>query len=126
MLKLALDNADVIDIRLISYKESAVSKQENDEDILIIQGIREDGGKLRPSDWIERISSTLASFGSDGRLHYCKSVQPCIVEGEKCLVVARGLEQSNPDAYQFIIQFAQSNHLRTFEDRREGKRALMI
>lgn len=111
---------------LHSYKEAGVSKQENDEDILVIQGVREDGGKLRPSDWIERISSTLASFGTDHRLQYCKGVQPCVVKGEKCLVVARGLEESNPEAYQFILQFAQSNHLRTFEDRRTGNRAMML
>lgn len=103
-----------------------MSKQENHEDILVIQGVREDGGKLRPSDWIERISSTLASFGSDHRLQYCKGVQPCIVEGEKCLVVARGLEETNPEAYQFILQFAESNQLKTFKDRRSGKRALML
>lgn len=103
-----------------------MSKQEVDEDILVIQGIREDGGKLRPSDWIERISSTLASFGADQRLQYSRSVQPCIMKGEKCLVVARGLEDTNPDAYQFIMQFAKSNSLVTFEDRRQGNRALML
>ena len=103
-----------------------MAEQEKGEDVIVIQGIREDGGKLRPSDWIERISSTLASFGTDGRLQYSRSVQPCIVEGENCLVVARGLEESNPHAYQYILEFAQSNQLRTFEDRRSGKRALML
>ncbi len=94
------------------------------EDRLVIHGVREDGGKLRPSDWIERISSTLASFGPDQRLHYADSVQPCIIEGEKCLVVARGLSNSNPAAYDFIIDFARSNRLRIQFDRRRGERAL--
>jgi len=30
----------------------------------VIHGVTEEGKKLRPSDWIERISSTLASFGA--------------------------------------------------------------
>ena len=107
-------------------KSERPERPESGDEVIVIQGIREDGGKLRPSDWIERISSTLASFGTDGRLQYSKSVQPCIVEGERCLVVARGLADSDPGAYQFILEFAQSNQLRTFEDRRSGKRALMI
>jgi len=89
-----------------------------EEDILVIHSTREDGGRLRPSDWIERISSTLAHFGGDHRLHYARSVQPCVVGGEKCLVVARGLEETNPDAYAFIMNFAHSNKLKIQEDRR--------
>jgi len=95
-----------------------------EEERLVIQGIREDGGKLRPSDWIERISSTLASFGMDQRLKYSDSVQPCVIEGEKCLVVARGLELTDPNAYDFILQFARSNRLCIRPDRRCGDRAL--
>ncbi len=95
-----------------------------EEDILVIHSTREDGGRLRPSDWIERISSTLASFDDDHRLHYARSVQPCIIGGEKCLVVARGLADSNPGAFDFIMNFAHSNKLKIQEDRRYGKRAL--
>lgn len=95
-----------------------------EEEILVIHSTREDGGRLRPSDWIERISSTLASFNGDHRLHYAHSVQPCIVGGEKCLVVARGLEDSNPVAYEYIMNFARSNRLTIKEDRRYGERAL--
>ena len=96
-----------------------------EEEILVIHSARVDGGKLRPSDWIERISSTLASFGSDHRLHYDRSVCPCIVEGEKCLVVARGLAEINPGAYEFIMNFANSNKLTIKADRRVGERALI-
>lgn len=95
------------------------------EEKVVIHGFREDGSKLRPSDWIERISSTLASFGKDHRLHYSTSVKPCVIEGQKCLVVARCLEQSNPTAYQFVMGFAQSNQLKIQVDRREGERALL-
>lgn len=90
----------------------------------VIRGVTEEGSKLRPSDWIERISSTLASFGSDQRLQYSKAVAPCIIDGEKCLVVARNLKTINPVAYEFIMGFAKSNQLCIVEDRREGDRAL--
>lgn len=95
-----------------------------DEGVLIIQGVREDGGKLRPSDWIERISSTLASFGDDQRLRYSDSVQPCVVNGEKCLIVARGLSNTEPAMYRYVVEFAESNRLRVLTDRRSGERAL--
>lgn len=96
----------------------------NNEEKWVIRGVTEEGKKLRPSDWIERISSTLASFGSDQRLHYSNAVAPCIIDGEKCLVVARNLNKLNPNAYDYVMNFAKSNQLCIREDRREGDRAL--
>lgn len=124
-LKFNPETVDVCDQAVFFSKEADVSKNAPDEDVLVIQGMREDGVRLRPSNWMEMISSTLASFGSDHRLHYSQSVQPCMVEGEKCLVVAWGLEQSNPEAYEYIIHFARSNRLKIVTDRRKGYRALM-
>lgn len=94
------------------------------EDKVVIHGIREDGSRLRPGDWIERLSSTMASFSEDRRLRYSSSVIPCVIDGQKCLVVARCLEEADPSAYQFIMTFAQSNQLRVQIDRRQGERAL--
>lgn len=90
----------------------------DDDERLIIEGYREDGSKFRPSDWIERISGMLARYGPDHRLAYAKNVRPCIVEGEKCLVVERQLSREDPAAFEFILGFARSNHLRVQEDRR--------
>lgn len=95
---------------------------ENDK--VVIHGTREDGSKLRPSDWIERISSTLASFSADRRLRYHPSVKPCMIDGQKCLVVARCLAEAEPKTYQFIMAFAESNRLRVQIDRRYDERAL--
>ena len=96
----------------------------NDSQVHVIQGIKEDGAKLRPSDWIERLSSTLATFGKDQRLKYHEYVQPCVINGEKCLVVARGLSQKNPEMYNFVMGFATGNKLQIVADRRTGDRAL--
>lgn len=94
------------------------------EDYLIVSGIQEDGKKLRPTDWVERISSSLATMDANNRLHYSVSVQPCVVDGEKCLAVARCLEEANPAAYAFVMEFARSNKLRVFTDRRTDERQL--
>ena len=94
------------------------------ENYLVISSIQDNGKKFRPADWIERISSTLASLDPSNRLHYSSNVQPCTIEGERCLLVARSLEQSNPRAYEYIMEFARSNKLRIQPDRRLGSRSL--
>lgn len=95
-----------------------------DEQILIIHGVTDDGRKLRPTDWIERICSSLTAFEEQRCLTLLKNIQPCIVDGEKCLVVARNLELRNPRAYEFVMGFASSNNLKIMVDRRHGNRAL--
>jgi hypothetical protein len=83
---------------------------------LVVESVVEDGRRFRPSDWIERISTTLASFGPDHRLHYNHSVRPRIVNGEKCLVVDQSLQETNPAAYEYILEFVRSNRLRMHEE----------
>ena len=84
---------------------------------LIIEGVREDGSRFRPSDWIERISATLATFGPDHRLRYARGVQPKVINGQKCLVVEAMLRQENPAAYEYVLAFAKANQLRMKEVR---------
>ena len=91
----------------------------------IIEGVSEDNKKFRPSDWAERISAMIAHFGPNQKLHYSDLVHPCIIEGKHCLIVARGLSQINPDAYQFILAFAKENRLRIQEDRRSKTRGVL-
>ncbi|HEB92656.1 MAG TPA: DUF3579 domain-containing protein [Gammaproteobacteria bacterium] len=81
----------------------------------IIEGIMEDGRKFRPSDWVERLSTALASFGPDHRLRYADGVQPCFINGQKCLRVEGSLAEENPAAYQYVRDFAHSNKLRVTE-----------
>lgn len=85
---------------------------------LIVESIREDGRPFRPSDWVERISTLLANYGADHRLHYADSIHPCTIDGAKCLCVKKVLKEENPAAYQFILKFAADNQLRIHEDRR--------
>lgn len=90
---------------------------DNDTD-LIVESVSQDGRPFRPSDWVERISTQLASYGTDHRLHYADSVHPCTIEGAKCLCVKKSLRAENPAAYEFILKFAADNQLRVSDDRR--------
>ena len=83
---------------------------------LIIESVKEDGKKFRPSDWIERLSANMGTFGPDHRLHYSKLVQPAIINGEKCLMVDQSLEHDNPEGFKYIMQFARSNDLRFYKE----------
>lgn len=77
----------------------------------LIEGIMEDGRKFRPSDWVDRLSATLASFGRDHRLRY-GAARPCYLKGQKCLLVKKALEQEDPAAFEYVRGFARSNGLR--------------
>lgn len=92
----------------------ATTSASNEGDI-IIEGIREDGGKFRPSDWPERLSTILATFGPDHRLRYARGAQPRIIDGRKCLVVKSSLRAENPALYEFVVHFARTNRLRMHE-----------
>lgn len=82
---------------------------------LIIEGVTEDGHPFRPSDWIERISGSLSSFGNDRRIRYSNYVQPEMCDGKKCLVVDTALRDRNPTQFNFLLDFARGNRLRVRE-----------
>jgi len=84
----------------------------------------ESGENFEPTVWIESVVSILASFLADPRLRYSHGVQPNVVDGEICLVVATWLESTDRAAYDHVMEFAKSNQLRTKLDRRTGDRAM--
>ncbi len=97
---------------------------EQSHDRLIIEGVNEDNKVFRPSDWVERISDHMASFGADHRLRYSRAVHPCMIDGHKCLVVAKDLQEKDPPFYDYIMKFARDNRLRIQEDRRHSQSAV--
>lgn len=82
----------------------------------VIEGVMEDGRKFRPSDWVDRLSATLASFGPDHRLRY-GAVRPCFIKGQKCLMVQKTLETEDPAAFEYVNSFVRSNGLRVSDMR---------
>jgi len=80
--------------------------------MIVIEGVTEDGRTFRPSDWIERISGSLSTFGMDRRIRYSHYVQPQMIEGRKCLVLDPELKGLNPGAFSFLVDFARGNKLK--------------
>lgn len=84
---------------------------------IIIQGLTSDGHVFRPSDWAERLSGVLASFGNNQKLAYHEFVRPLLLEGVRCVAVDKKLEKVNPKAFQFLLDFAHDNNLRVVDCR---------
>jgi len=90
--------------------------QQTKPTIMIIQGITEDGRKFRPSDWAERMSGMLSTFGDDHRIHYSPKLRPISIEGIKCIAIDTSLAESQPGIYQQIMEFARRNQLSIIEE----------
>ena len=86
-------------------------ENQNKNDILIIQGETPDGRKFRPSDWAERMSGMLSTFGDDHRIHYSPKLRPISLDGTKCIVLHKSIEESHPGIYKQIMDFAARNNL---------------
>lgn len=80
-------------------------------DYLIIKGITESGEVFRPNDWAERMSGKLSTLRNH-RLHYSPLLQPVIRDGHKCILLDKRLQQSNPQLYDSIIEFANNHKLK--------------
>ncbi len=83
----------------------------NTDGKIVIEGVTQDGRKFRPSDWAERMSGVLSTFGRDHRIHYSPLVQPTTINGVKCIVVDPTLEKSHPEMFSHILSFARNNNL---------------
>jgi hypothetical protein len=90
----------------------------------VIQGIRLDGKAFRPGDWAERLCRVMAAFGGDHRMQYSPFVHPVTVNGVRCVVVDVRLEEIEPMAYRFLLNFARDNELRVRRGRVEERTKL--
>ena len=90
----------------------------------VIQAITLDGKAFRPSDWAERRCGVMAAFGGDHRMKYSPFVHPMTVNGVRCVVLDRRLEQIEPMAYRFLVNFAKHNELQVREGRIEERTRL--
>jgi Protein of unknown function (DUF3579) len=78
---------------------------------IIIQGLTRSGKPFRPSDWVDRMCSTYATFGPDHKLRYSPYLRPRVLEGVRCLAVDLKLKDINPDGYAQLAFFAKDNNL---------------
>lgn len=82
---------------------------ENQE--IIIQGITLAGKQFRPSDWVDRMCSTYATFGDDKKLRYSPYLKPKLVNNVRSLSVDMKLKDVNPEGFEQLMQFAKENEL---------------
>jgi hypothetical protein len=87
---------------------------------IIIEGITENGRTFRPSDWAERMSGALSTFGRDQRIQYSDMLRPMTLNGVKCVSVDPKLKDVYPELFSYIMQWVHMNHLQVVEVDDEG------
>lgn len=88
----------------------------NEVEEIIIQSLTREGKRFRPSDWVDRICSSYATFGEDRKLRYSPYLKPEMVDGIRCLAVDMQLKIANPDGFAELMQFAEENKLSILND----------
>ncbi len=87
--------------------------QKNNE--IIIEGNTRAGKPFRPSDWVDRMCSTYATFGDDRKLKYSPYLKPRVISGVRCLAVDLKLKDVNPDGFAQLMHFAEENQLNVLD-----------
>jgi hypothetical protein len=87
--------------------------QKNNE--IIIEGNTRAGKPFRPSDWVDRMCSTYATFGDDRKLKYSPYLKPKVVNGVRCLAVDLKLKTVNPEGFAQLMHFAEENQLNVLD-----------
>lgn len=78
---------------------------------IIIEGLTRAGKPFRPSDWVDRMCSSYATFGDDRKLRYSPYLKPRLLNGVRCLAVDMKLKDINPEGYAQLMHFAEENQL---------------
>jgi hypothetical protein len=87
---------------------------------VFIQGVTREGRPFRPSDWAERLAGVMSPFRPGGaqpgsHLSYSPWCIPTTLGDIKCVVVHRDLQQHEPMAWDFVMNFARDNELQVIE-----------
>ncbi len=91
-------------------------KQSTTTGEIIIQSNTRAGKPFRPSDWVDRMCSSYASFGEDRKLKYSPYLKPKVMDGVRCLAVDLKLKTVNPDGYAQLMHFAEENQLNVVDE----------
>jgi hypothetical protein len=84
---------------------------QNTDSTIIIEGQTKEGRKFRPSDWAERMSGALSTFGKDHRIHYSSMLKPLSVNGIKCVAINMSMKEIHPELFNHLMDFAEMNKL---------------
>ena len=73
---------------------------------------RTNGGKVfRPSDWDHRLCGVFSKF-KNGKLEFSSAIRPTVHGNDKAVFVSAELKETNPDAWNFILNFAKDNDMK--------------
>jgi hypothetical protein len=86
-------------------------KMTNNPVEITIEGLTRAGKPFRPSDWVDRMCSTFATFGENRKLRYSPYLRPEVVNGVRSLAVDMKLKDTNPEGFEQLMQFADENQL---------------
>jgi len=93
---------------------------------IVIISVARDGQTFRPSDWGEGLCGCMSLFGEDQRINYSPYLKPIISAGIKCVVIDRRLEETDPEAFRFLMSFAHDNELQVREGRHQVRRTVQL
>ncbi len=82
---------------------------------IIIKGVTTEGRKFRPSDWAERLTTAVATLGSDRRIRFHPRVHMATLDGIHCVMVDAVLKDEEPMLYHFLLNFGRENNLQMEE-----------
>lgn len=72
--------------------------------------------------WVDRIADSIKQRTGFKKMMSCAAkVHPCIIGGHRVLVYERGLQRNQPEAYEEILNFAETNGFKIKEDQRDPK-----
>ncbi|MDM5147457.1 DUF3579 domain-containing protein [Candidatus Persebacteraceae bacterium Df01] len=82
-----------------------------DDCYIIIKGQTTDGKKFRPSDWCDRLYSTLHALDPEEYDNCIQYVRLVNYSDGKCILVDTSLKASSNMLYNFFMRFVDSNNL---------------
>ncbi len=89
---------------------------------VFIKGITLEGHAFRPSDWAERLAGAMSCFRPEGSasdrssfIGYSPYCVPRVIGGVKCVIVNQALRDSEPMAWDFVMNFARDNKLQVVD-----------
>ena len=83
---------------------------------IFVQGLTKDGKPFRPSDWVDRMCSSFATFGENRKLRYSPYLRPEVLNGVRCLAVDMKLKEVNPEGFEHVMLFASENQLNILDE----------
>jgi hypothetical protein len=81
----------------------------------LIKGLTHHRKVFRPGDWAERLMGVIVLFVGERRpgIHIASTrlAMPLVDAGVKCLIVSSELRRVCPEAFDFVVRFAEDNDL---------------